>query len=78
MSQLSREHLVEGFIGELKGYLPLIKEDLTALKSGRLEDQNLEQIYRLFHNIKGAASQLGLMHLSDTARIIEKIYSKAC
>ena len=73
MSQISREHLVDGFVAEIEGYVPTIREDLASLAASGTEAPGLERIYRLFHNIKGAAAQLSFADLSYTARIVEDV-----
>ncbi|PIE64902.1 MAG: hypothetical protein CSA26_06100 [Desulfobacterales bacterium] len=73
MVQISREHLIDGFVAEIEGYIPVIREDLTALAAFGSEAPGLDRMYRLFHNIKGTAAQLSLNDMSYTARIIEDI-----
>ncbi|THB77434.1 MAG: hypothetical protein D6B25_06995, partial [Desulfobulbaceae bacterium] len=73
MAENARAHLVDGFVSEVHGYIPLIRRDLAAIQADQSDTHNLEEVYRLFHNIKGAASQLSLTFLSGTARLIEDI-----
>jgi len=71
MSQLSRENLLEGFIGEVSEYVPQIRNDLAHLREYPADRPRLQQAFRLFHNIKGAAAQLDLAYLSGSARLAE-------
>ena len=73
MSQISREHLIDGFAQEIQVTLPSIREDLASLINDSANWQNLEQVYRLFHNIKGSSAQLSLLYISGAARIAEDL-----
>ncbi len=71
MSRVPHEELLAGFIGEVKEYAPIIKEDLRMLLADPDDRSRLRQVYRLFHTIKGAAAQLSLAALSGTSRLAE-------
>jgi chemosensory pili system protein ChpA (sensor histidine kinase/response regulator) len=73
MSQDTREGLLTGFVGEVAGYVPQIREDLRLLQDHPDDRRRLRQAYRLFHNIKGAAAQLALQQLSAAARVAEDL-----
>lgn len=71
MTQSSREELVGFFFQEVQGYIPEIKNGLALLETSAGEFREIGEIHRLFHNIKGAASQVYLQHLSGTAQLAE-------
>ena len=73
MSQISREHLIDGFAQEMQFNIPNIRKNLAALNGNPTNWQNLEQVYRLFHNIKGSSAQLSLNYISGAARIAEDL-----
>lgn len=73
MSQLAREDLAEILFQEVDGYLPQIKTNLISLQKNSADLQVIGETHRLFHNIKGAASQVGFMELSDAARKAEEL-----
>ena len=76
MSKIMRNELVELFMQEVASYLPGIKENLAVLVNEGPAKDALEVLHRLFHNIKGAASQVQLTDLSRGARIIETYLSE--
>ena len=56
-----------GFIEEVKGYLPQIRKDLESLRTNPHKVDSMEEMFRLLHSIKGAASMVGLSALSHIA-----------
>ena len=73
MSYISREHLVDDFTKEIQVNIPSIRNDLASLNGKKTDWQNLEQVYRLFHNIKGSSAQLSLKYISGVAHIAEDL-----
>ncbi len=71
MAKFSTAELVELFYQEIESYLPELEQNLGVLASDRNALASLETIHRLFHNIKGAASQVQLSDMSQGARVVE-------
>jgi chemosensory pili system protein ChpA (sensor histidine kinase/response regulator) len=65
--------VVAGFIQEANGYLPDILQNIEDYLSNRSSVEKLEEAYRYTHTIKGAASMLGFMSLSEVAGQLEEI-----
>lgn len=73
MTDMTRDNLLGGFIAEINEYLPQIEEGLATLAQRPDDEQSLQQVYRLIHNIKGASSQLSLAYICGGARLAEDI-----
>jgi len=73
MSQLAREELAEILFQEIATYLPNIQRSITDLYMDGGNEETLYEVHRLFHNIKGAASQVSFLSLSRTAAICEAV-----
>lgn len=73
MSQLPREELADILFQEVDGYLPQIQTNLSSLSENMADSSLIGETHRLFHNIKGAASQVGFMELSNSARMSEDV-----
>jgi chemosensory pili system protein ChpA (sensor histidine kinase/response regulator) len=71
MMQSSREDLVGYFFQEVQAYIPEMKQGLTLLNGTGDDFRTLSELHRLFHNIKGAASQVYLQYLSGAAHLAE-------
>lgn len=68
-------HLKEGFIEEVASYLPLLEKGIASLfeeKDAKEKKKYLEEVHRLTHTIKGAASMVGLRGLSHVALQMEE------
>jgi len=77
MVQSSREELVGSYFQEVLSYIPEIQKGLSLLKNNGVELQPISEMHRLFHNIKGAASQVYLKSLSGTAQLAEFMLEQA-
>lgn len=65
-----QSELLDLFFQELQSYIQPMKESLQTVRtSGDLESAG--ELHRLFHNVKGAASQVQLARLSGGARVVE-------
>ncbi len=73
MSQSSRTELAEILFEEIETYLPKIDRGLTLLEQSDTDQEALAEVHRLFHNIKGAASQVAFQDLSKTAAVCEAV-----
>lgn len=73
MSQLAREELAEILFQEIGTYLPNIQRGITDLYLDGGNEEVLYEVHRLFHNIKGAASQVAFLSLSRTAAVCEAV-----
>jgi chemosensory pili system protein ChpA (sensor histidine kinase/response regulator) len=71
MPKFPNAELLELFSLEVESYIPEIRQGLQALSSDRAAITVIQELHRLFHNIKGAASQVQLSDLSDGARVVE-------
>lgn len=76
MTALVHAELLDLFLQEATSYLPEIRRGLSRLKQEGSSISALEELYRLFHNIKGAASQVHLAELSRGAKIVETLLSE--
>lgn len=71
MIQSSREDLVGYFFQEVQAYIPEMKQGLDLLNGTGDDIRIVSELHRLFHNIKGAASQVYLQYLSGAAHLAE-------
>lgn len=71
MPKFPNAELLELFSLEVESYIPEIRQGLQALSSDRAAIPAIKELHRLFHNIKGAASQVQLSDLSNGARVVE-------
>lgn len=71
MAKILKAELVELFMQEAASSIPGIRQSLTTLATERPAPAALDELHRLFHTIKGAASQVQLTDLSRGARIVE-------
>lgn len=73
MSHSQRAELAGILFLEISGYIPEIETGLSLLQHSAYDLKALNEVYRLFHNIKGAASQVAYMSLSNSAAICEAV-----
>ena len=71
MAKFPKAELLELFFQEVESYIPEIRQGLQILASDRTASTSIEELHRLYHNIKGAASQVQLFDLSKGAREVE-------
>lgn len=71
MVNFSRSELLELFFQEAKSYIPEMEKALSAVTTSK-DRQGIDELHRLFHNVKGAAAQVELLHLSRGARVVEE------
>jgi chemosensory pili system protein ChpA (sensor histidine kinase/response regulator) len=71
MPKFPKAELLELFFLEVESYIPEIWQGLEALSFDRTKLTAIHELHRLFHNIKGAASQVHLSDLSNGAKIVE-------
>ncbi len=76
MTRLPHAELLELFFQEVQSYLPEIRQGLAILAVESPALATLDELHRLFHNIKGAASQVQLADLSRAARIVETLLAE--
>lgn len=76
MTALGHAELLDLFLDEAHSYLPEIRQGVSALERDGATMPTLEELHRLFHNIKGAASQVQLIHLSRGAKIVENLLAE--
>ena len=75
--QLDQE-VVAGFISEAKGYLPEIMLGLESFAADVTQLASLKEAFRYAHIIKGAASMLGFMQISEVAYQLEVTLEMLC
>ncbi len=75
MSITSRQELRGLFFQEVESYIPEIRSQLAALGLDGADLSAAQELHRLFHNIRGASSQVQLLLLSKGARNVEDILS---
>jgi len=73
MVRIAHAELLELFLQEVESYLPVIRQELAILAAESTATAPLEELHRLFHNVKGAASQVQLVDLSRAAKIVESL-----
>jgi len=73
MRQTSQTELANIFFREIGGYLPKIELGISSLRLSSGDKDTLGEVYRYFHNIKGAASQVAHTGLSNSAGICEMV-----
>ncbi len=71
MKSSSREKLLGLFFQEVLDYVPAIEQNIALVSVAETENEAADELHRLFHNIKGAASQLYLKSLSNSACSVE-------
>jgi len=64
--------VISGFIEEMNTYLPTLFKGVSSLKTDPHQNDLLEEIHRLVHIIKGAASMIGITGLSCIAFEMEE------
>ncbi|MBL8203953.1 MAG: Hpt domain-containing protein [Blastocatellia bacterium] len=75
--QLDQE-VVAGFISEAKGYLPEIMLGLESFAADATQLHSLKEAFRYAHIIKGAASMLGFLQISEVAYQLEVTLEMLC
>lgn len=71
MGKLLRAELLELFFHEVESYIPEMQRCLDLLTKDNSSKVALEELYRYFHNIKGASSQVKLVKVSEVAKQLE-------
>jgi chemosensory pili system protein ChpA (sensor histidine kinase/response regulator) len=74
MVNFSRSELLDLFFQEVESYIPEMENSLNAIIASG-DTSALDELHRLFHNVKGAAGQVTLTHLSQGARFVEDYLS---
>lgn len=74
MSQVARSELMELFSQEVSSYLPEIVKNINGLVPGEYSSERINELHRLFHNIKGSAALVGRDNLSEGVRLVELFF----
>ncbi|TKB09874.1 response regulator [Desulforhopalus sp. IMCC35007] len=74
MVNFSRSELLDLFLQEVESYIPEMENSLNAIVASG-DTGAVDELHRLFHNVKGAAAQVSLTHLSRGARLVEDYLS---
>src|SRR5262245_47169173 len=64
--------VLSGFLEEARSYLPGIRHGIDAFRADPAQGEALAEAHRQAHNIKGAASMVGLAGLSHIAFHLEQ------
>lgn len=72
MARTPSNELVEGYIEEVRTYIPSLVRGLESLRETSGKKEDLEEIHRLVHTIKGASSMIGIQGLSNIAFQMEE------
>ncbi len=75
MSITSRQELKELYLQEVESYIPEIRSQLAVLHQDEADLSAIQELHRLFHNIRGASSQVKFLLLSKGVRNVENILS---
>ncbi|HAZ14613.1 MAG: hypothetical protein A2X86_00735 [Bdellovibrionales bacterium GWA2_49_15] len=67
--------LQESFLQEASDLLVMIEESFMHLENDPADKEELEKVFRLFHNIKGTASAVGFDDLSKLCHTTENLLS---
>jgi chemosensory pili system protein ChpA (sensor histidine kinase/response regulator) len=69
---LDKTIMVE-IVGEIEGYLPIMRDSLRLLTENINNKQSAKELYRLTHTIKGLAAMIHLDELSNSVAIMENV-----
>lgn len=72
----SRKELRGYYFQEVQTYIPRIQNDLEVLQTETGAMESIEEMHRLFHSIKGAASQVYLQYFSAVAELAEYLLNR--
>lgn len=72
MARQVDKEILDGFVEEIMGYIPTMRQGVEASLADKTQPERLEQAHRLAHTIKGASSMVGLSGLSHIAYHIEE------
>ncbi|MCP4347160.1 MAG: response regulator [Desulfobacterales bacterium] len=67
MSRSASDEIVEGYMEEVKTYIPSLVQGLESLSKKPDQKNVIEEVHRLVHTIKGASSMVGIFGLSHIA-----------
>lgn len=70
------EDLIEIFLEEAKDILVNLKQNLKNLKSDFYDFEQLKQIHRYFHTLKGSGRMIGLRHFGDVMFAVEDLLKR--
>jgi len=67
MPRSSANEIIEGYIEEVKSYIPSLIQGIKSLREQPDQNEALEETHRLVHTIKGASAMVGIHGLSHVA-----------
>lgn len=67
--------LLAGFRSELDDYLTLVHRSLKTIEKSGCQAEVLHEAFRAVHNLKGAASAIGLESMAEVAHSLENVLS---
>ncbi|MFW5854513.1 MAG: Hpt domain-containing protein, partial [Thermodesulfobacteriota bacterium] len=68
---MSMNEIIQGYVEEVRTYLPTLTEGLISLRENPDQPEVLEEMHRLVHTIKGASMMVGIPGLSNIALQME-------
>ena len=72
-----QDDIYTGFVDEVEGYLPVIREGIVTLQQHPDNRPVLDEMHRLVHIIRGASGMLGIGGLSRLAKGLEEALEHA-
>ena len=72
MSASPGDEIIKGFLEEVLSYIPSLSQGMESLEKRPDQREVLEEVHRLVHTIKGAASMVGVVGLSHIAFQMEE------
>jgi two-component system chemotaxis sensor kinase CheA len=70
---IDREALLQTFLAESDEYLRALEESLVSLEARPNDEQGIQEIFRLVHNLKGSASCVGLQSIPEFTHVLENL-----
>jgi two-component system, chemotaxis family, sensor kinase CheA len=71
------QELVGIFVGEALEHLGSIEASVLALEESADDADALDEVFRLFHTLKGSAGALGFAHIHELAHTLEDLLHRA-
>jgi len=69
--------LIEIFVGETIENLGSIEASVLALEESQDDSDARDEVFRLFHTLKGSAGALGFSHIQELAHVLEDLLDRA-
>lgn len=70
---IHNEEFINEFIEEAESHLQMVETGLLAMEEGKINKENINNIFRSIHSIKGTAGFFGLDRIVELAHIMENL-----